>query len=117
MNKKEKEILIKSYQAALFSDDTNLSNHMECLLNTLGMNTEVIDIKNTNIISKLPLNENTVYIMYSFGNIYNVFKKYNVIVLYNLDEIEGIFENLIFDMTEDDILIVKNEINKLKRFL
>ena len=90
---------------------------MECLFNTLGMNTEVIDIKNTNILSKLPLNENTVYIMYSFGNIYNVFKKYNVIVLYNLDEIEGIFENLIFDMTEDDILIVKNEINKLKRFL
>ena len=118
MNKSEKEILKNEYKKAYISlkkyDDKDSIIQVNCLsqlllslelkdLKYIAENEAIAEMNNLNLIKRE-----------AFNQLYEDFKKYNVYVNLNLDDIECYFDELKYNMTGEEVQCNNNRINILK---
>jgi hypothetical protein len=105
MNKKESAIILKSYKDIYYAhcileiDKTDSRREFKFLLDTLGLKKERYIVENEIITEKENINcsSKSMYEM-----IFETFAKYNKYINYDLNEIDTIYDDLQFEMTEED---------------
>ena len=112
MNKKEIATIKESYKAIYKNsliDKADMSRfNMKMLLDNLGLKKERYEVENEVIADN---NNYKSMIVESFQMIAEDFEKYGVYVNYDLTEIENIFEDLQYEMTEEEIRCYNARIN------
>lgn len=103
MNKKEVETIKESYKA-MFKDSMALHeqvgvSHMRELLDNLGLKKERYDIENEIILENNNFNEFTIGMFKMFVN---EFVKYGKYSHYDLIEIKDIFDEVKYEMSDDE---------------
>ena len=124
MNKNEKNIILNTYKDKYYSntigiDNKNTTTTLKILLDKLNLKEERYNIENE-IIS---YNNNYGKITTdTFKMVIDDFKKYNVYVNYDIDDIENYYYDLTYKMTDEEvkcnnarIILLKDELIKNKR--
>lgn len=106
MRKEEKQIILNQYENILRTDMVHnfdmadAKKEFKSLLKNLNLQTESYEVENKIISEK---NGYKIDVKDSFQMIFEDFNKYNVLVNYNIDDIENIFEDLKYEMNEEEV--------------
>lgn len=116
MNKKEKRIILNTYKQKYYAhtigiDNKNTITTLKMLLNELNLKEERYNIENEIISCNNNYGKITTD---TFKMVFDDFKKYNVYVNYNIDDIENYYYDLTYKMTDEEIKCNNARINLLK---
>lgn len=120
MTKKEKQIILNQYEM-IYKIDLDGIDKSECIrevgiiLDLLGLSKEKYEVENK-VLSTRPGYSNVIAVD-TFQMIFDSFYKYGSLVNYDIDEIEAVFEELKFEMNEDDVKYNERRINIIKERL
>lgn len=120
MTKKEKQIILNQYEMIYKVnldgiDKSDSIREIGVILDLLGLNKEKYEVENK-VLSTRAGYSNVIAID-TFQMIFDSFYRYGSLVKYNIEEIEEVFEQLKFEMNEDDVRYNTRRINIIKEIL
>lgn len=120
MNKKERDIILNTYKDALTSknlgfDKDDTIRTFKFMLGGLGLERERYMIENKMITDT---KEYDIIVEDTFRMIFDTFARYNILVSYDLDEIEEMYENnLAYKFSSEDEICYQARVKILKERL